>query len=158
MGTAPSHVHHQGRIESVSLVNLPGSPSARRKEVAIRLAAVEAKLDTCIKGAAKAAPTPPPAEDPRVKALARAMGHRDYYFPTGARPHLTFDEDGEPIATGITLCGRFWSVRDIIFLDFIKGRVWDWNRFNAVNAALGPVTTPGEWIRPHSAAARPGRY
>ena len=118
---------------------------------------LEAKLDTCIKGAAKAAPTPP-AEDPRVKQLARAMGDRLYHFPTGARPHLTFDEEGEMIATGITLCGRFWYVKDIIFLDFIKGRVWDWNRFNAVNAALGPVTAPGEWLRPMGEAARPGRY
>jgi hypothetical protein len=33
-----------------------------------------------------------------------------YHFPTGSRVNLTWDEDGEIIATGLTIENhRFWS-------------------------------------------------
>jgi hypothetical protein len=66
------------------------------------LGRIEAKVDALVEmGAAQAAPTPP--QDPRITTLARAMGDPDYHLPSGAIANLRFDDDGEVIATGLTI-------------------------------------------------------
>jgi hypothetical protein len=99
---------------------------------------------------------PPPDEDPRVTALARAMGHKDYHLPTGAIASLTFDDDDEIIATGLTIEGRFWSISDIVKLGLINERgAWLWSRYSAITHALPPVSN--DYLRPHYAATVAGR-
>jgi hypothetical protein len=138
---------------------LIASPTARRKEEAIREEARKAAFDLAIvklggREVAKAPPTPP--QDPRVTALARAMGHKDYHLPTGSIASLTFDDDDEIIATGLTIEGRFWSVSDIVKLGLINERgAWLWSRYSAITHALPPVSN--DYLRPHYAATVAGR-
>jgi hypothetical protein len=123
------------------------------------LGRLEARVDVALvemeRGlAAKPASLPP--EDPRVTALARAMGDKDYHFPTGSTVSLTYDEDDEIIAAGITLEGRFWSVSDIVKLGLINDRgAWLWHRYSCISHALPPVTS--DYLRPHYAATVAGR-
>src|ERR1700727_1935902 len=126
------------------------------------LGRIEGKIDALAKGligegAVAAKPSsPPPASDPRMTTLAKAMGDPLYHFPTGAIPSLTFDADDEIIATGLTLEGRFWSVSDIVKLGLINERgAWLWARYSAISHALPPVTT--DYLRPHFAATVAGR-
>jgi hypothetical protein len=86
----------------------------RREELLLtraRMDAIDAKLDKLVEVV-----TPTPPQDPRVTTLARAMGHKDYHLPTGSIASLTFNDDYEIIATGLTLEGRFWSISDIVKL------------------------------------------
>jgi hypothetical protein len=62
----------------------------------------------------------------------------------------------EPIATGLTLEGRFWSIADIVKLGLIDGRgAWLWHRYSAIAMALPPVSA--DYLRPHYAATVAGR-
>jgi hypothetical protein len=139
---------------------LSANPAVRRREEALleraRMDAIDAKLDTLVTmGGAQASPTPP-VVDPRITTLARAMGHRDYQLPTGAIASLTFDDDGEIIATGLTIEGRFWSISDIVKLQLIDHRgAWLWHRYSAIAMALPPVNN--DYLRPHYAATMAGR-
>jgi hypothetical protein len=123
------------------------------------LGRIDGKLDAVTQGmgvvAAKPS-SPPPAEDPRMTALAKAMGDPLYHFPRGAQVSLTWDENEEIIATGLTLEGRFWSVSDIVKLGLIDGRgAWLWHRYSAIAMALPPVSA--DYLRPHYAATVAGR-
>jgi hypothetical protein len=133
------------------------NPTVNRREERLlreRLATMDAKVDQLVKGAAQAPPTPP--QDPRVARLAKAMGDPLYHFPSGAQVNLTWDEDGEVIATGLTLEGRFWSVSDIVKLGLINERgAWLWHRYSAISHALPPVSN--DYLRPHYAATVAGR-
>jgi hypothetical protein len=83
------------------------------------------------------------------------MGDKDYHFPSGSIPNLTFDENDEIIATGLTIEGRFWSVSDIVKLGLINERgAWLWHRYSAIAMALPPTTA---LLRPHNAATVAGR-
>ena len=145
---------------------LPANPTRRRAEEAhlirARMEAIDAKLDLALREvAAKAPPAPPQgsptaAQDPRITTLARAMGDELYHFPTGAIPSLTFDDEGEIVATGLTLEGRFWSIQDIVALGLINDRgAWLWSRYSAITHALPPVSN--DYLRPHYAATVAGR-
>lgn len=119
------------------------------------LGRLEAKVDVLVKMGGASAP-PPPVVDPRITALARARGHKDYHLPTGAIASLTFDENDEIIATGLTIEGRFWSVEDIVKLGLINERgAWLWHRYSAIAMALAPVSA--DHLRPHYAATVAGR-
>jgi hypothetical protein len=84
------------------------------------------------------------------------MGHKDYHLPTGAIASLTFDDDGEIIATGLTIEGRFWSISDIVKLGLINERgAWLWSRYSAITHVLPPVNA--DYLRPHYAATVAGR-
>jgi hypothetical protein len=139
---------------------LSANPAVRRREEALleraRMDAIDAKLDTLVNmGGAQASPTPP-VVDPRITTLARAMGQKDYHLPTGAIASLTFDDDGEIIATGLTLEGRFWSISDIVKLGLIDHRgAWLWHRYDCITRALPPVNN--DYLRPHFAATVSGR-
>ena len=132
------------------------NPTVQRREERLlreRLAAMEAKVDVLVREVAKAPPKPP--EDPQVTALAKAMGDKDYHFPTGSQVHLDWDENEEIIATGLTLEGRFWSVSDIVKLGLINDRgAWLWHRYSAISHALPPTSA---LLRPHHAATVAGR-
>jgi hypothetical protein len=124
------------------------------------LGRIEAKLDVLVnmEVGSNAPSTPPtsPPQDPRITTLARAMGHKDYHLPTGAIASLTFDDDGEIIATGLTLEGRFWSISDIVKLGLINERgAWLWHRYSAIAMVLPPVNN--DYLRPHYAATMAGR-
>ena len=56
-----------------------------------------------------------------------------YHFATGSRVNLTWDEDGEVIATGLTIENRrFWSIADIVKLGLINDRgAWLCHRYSA---------------------------
>jgi hypothetical protein len=109
---------------------------------------------------AAAKPSSPPQDpakvaSPQVTALAKAMGDKLYHFPTGAIPSLTFNDEDEIVATGITLEGRFWSVQDIVALKLIDERgAWLWHRYSCIAHALPPTDT---LLRPHHLAAIAGR-
>jgi hypothetical protein len=78
--------------------------------------------------------------------------------PTKPKPATKAKTKAKPTTTGARQGeqGRFLSVRDIIVLDLINERgVWRWDRFHAINAALPPIVSPGEWLRPHASAAVP---
>jgi hypothetical protein len=84
------------------------------------------------------------------------MGHKDYHLPTGSIASLSFDDDGEIIATGLTIEGRFWSILDIVKLGLINERgAWLWHRYSCITHALPPVTN--DYLRPHFAATVAGR-
>jgi hypothetical protein len=134
---------------------LSSNPTVIRREERIldhaRMAAIDAKLDRLVEVV-----TPTPPQDPRVTTLARAMGHVDYHLPTGSIASLTFDDDNEIIATGLTLEGRFWSILDIVKLGLINERgAWLWHRYSCITHALPPVTN--DYLRPHFAATVAGR-
>jgi hypothetical protein len=140
---------------------LPANPTRRRREeeflVRARLEVIDSKIDAMLaKAREKAAKEPStPPQDPRVAALARAMGHEDYHFPTGAIPSLTFDDD-EIVCTGLTIEGRFWSIEHIVALKLINERgAWLWSRYSAITYALPPVTDCLQ--RPWHAATVSGR-
>jgi hypothetical protein len=143
---------------------LPASPTARRKELAhrerARLERIDAQLDTLAamsREVAKAPPTPTPAVvDPRVTALASAMSDPLYHFPRGAQVSLTFDDNDEVIATGLTIAGRFWSIESIIACGLINERgAWLWHRWHAIHMALPPVEAGP--VREHYQATVAGR-
>jgi hypothetical protein len=71
--------------------------------------------------------------------------------PTGSRVNLTWDEDGEIIATGLTIENRrFWSIADIVKLGLINERgAWLSRRYSAIAMALPPVSA--DYPRPHCA-------
>ena len=136
-------------------MNLSANPTVRRREERIlaraRMDAIDAKLDKLVVVAQAA-----PPQDPRITTLALAMGDENYHLPTGSRANLTFDEDGEIIATGLTIEGRFWSVSDIVKLGLINDRgAWLWHRCSAIAMALPPVSA--DHLRPHYAATVAGR-
>jgi hypothetical protein len=132
------------------------NPTVHRREERLlreRLAAMEAKVDTLVEGWVK--PPPKPPQDPLVTTLAKAMGHKDYHFPTGSQVHLDWDENEEIIATGLTLEGRFWPIEDVVKLGLINDRgAWLWHRYSAIAMALPPTTA---LLRPHHAATVAGR-
>jgi hypothetical protein len=140
---------------------LSANMTVRRKEEALRIQArlqrIDAQLDHLLAdrfGGAQAPPTP--AADPRVTTLARAMGHVDYHLPTGSIASLTFDDDNEIIATGLTLEGRFWSILDIVKLGLINERgAWLWSRYSAIAHVLPPVSN--DHLRPCYPATVAGR-
>jgi hypothetical protein len=134
---------------------LSANPAVRRREEALltraRMDAIDAKLDRLVEVV-----TPTPPQDPRVTTLARAMGHVDYHLPTGSIASLTFDDDGEIIATGLTIEGRFWSISDIVKLGLINERgAWLWSRYSAITHVLPPVTN--DHLRPCYPATVAGR-
>jgi hypothetical protein len=138
------------------------TPSVQRREERLlreRLAAMDGKVDQLVREVAKLAPPAPPQrppQDPQVAALAKAMADPDYHLPTGAVPSLTFDDDDEIIATGLTLEGRFWSIDSIVKLGLINERgAWLWSRYSAISHALPPA--PGTLLRPHWKAEVAGR-
>jgi hypothetical protein len=96
-------------------------PFRRREERLLRerLQDMEAKVNVLVTEAAKLAPPAPP-QSPAVTALAKAMGDKDYHFPTGSTASLDWDENEEIIASGLTIEGRFWSVEDIVKLGLIN--------------------------------------
>jgi hypothetical protein len=137
---------------------LSANPTVRRREEAhlmrARLEALDAKVDRLVMEVAKAPPAPP--QDPRVTALAKAMGDKDYHFPTGSTVSLTFDDDDEIIATGLTIENRFWSISDIVKLGLINERgAWLWSRYSAITMVLTPVTN--DHLRPCYPATVAGR-
>jgi hypothetical protein len=81
---------------------ISANPTVQRREERLlaraRMDAIDAKLDRLVEVV-----TPTPPQDPRVITLARAMGHKDYHLPTGSIASLTFDDDNEIIATGLTI-------------------------------------------------------
>jgi hypothetical protein len=138
---------------------MPGILSAnmtvRRKEEALltraRMDRIDAQLDRLVEVV-----TPTPPQDPRVTTLAKEMGHVDYHLPTSAQVSLTWDAEGEIIATGLTLGGRFWSISDIVKLGLINERgAWLWSRYSAITHVLPPVNA--DYLRPHYAATVAGR-
>jgi hypothetical protein len=134
---------------------LSANPAVRRREEALltraRMDRIDSQLDRLVEVV-----TPTPPQDPRVTTLARAMGHRDYHLPTGAIASLTWDGDGEIIATGLTIEGRFWSVSDIVALGLINERgAWLWSRYSAITMVLTPVTN--DHLRPCYPATVAGR-
>jgi hypothetical protein len=133
------------------------NPTVNRREERLlreRLATMEMKVDVLVKEVG-ASPLPAPPQDPRITALARAMGDPDYHFPTGSTVHLDWDEKEEIIATGLTIEGRFWSIEDIVKLGLINDRgAWLWHRYSAISHALPPTTA---LLRPHHAATVAGR-
>ena len=119
-----------------------------------RLAAIDAKMDVLVREVVKAPPAPP--QPSAVTALAKAMGDPDYHFPTGSTVSLTFDDDDEIIATGLTIEGRFWSISDIVKLGLINERgAWLWSRYSAITMVLTPVTN--DHLRPCYPATVAGR-
>lgn len=138
-----------------------GNVTRQRKEERLlreRLQDMEAKLDRALAMEKKevAAKPPSPSQDPRITALARAMGDKDYHLPSGSIANLTFDDNGEVIATGLTIEGRFWSIEDIIRFGLINERgAWLWSKYSAIAAALQPVTN--DYLRPHWRATVAGR-
>jgi hypothetical protein len=134
------------------------NPTVNRREDRLlreRLAAMDAKVDVLVKEVG-ASPLPKPPQDPRIAALARAMGDPDYHFPTGSTVHLDWDENEEIIATGLTIEGRFWSIENIVKLGLINDRgAWLWSRWSAINMALPPVNA--DYLRPHYQATVAGR-
>jgi hypothetical protein len=133
------------------------NPIVNRREERLlreRLQEMESKVNVLVEMVAAKPPTPP--QDPRVTALAKAMGDPDYHLPTGSTVHLDWDDDEELIATGLTIEGRFWSVSDIVKLGLINDRgAWLWSKYSAITHALPPVTT--DYLRPHYAATVAGR-
>jgi hypothetical protein len=134
---------------------LSANPTVRRREEAIlvraRMDRIDSKLDRLVEVV-----TPTPPQDPRVTTLARAMGDPLYHFPSGSRVNLTCDEDGEIIATGLTIEGRFWSISDIVNLGLINERgAWLWHRYSVISHALPPVSN--DYLRPHYPATVAGR-
>ena len=100
--------------------------------------------------------TPTPPQDPRVTTFARAKGHKDYPLPTGSIASLTFNDDYEIIATGLTLEGRFWSILDVVKLGLINERgAWLWSRSSAITHVLPPVTN--DHLRPRYPSTVAGR-
>jgi hypothetical protein len=141
---------------------LPANATSRRREERLlmqaRLRQLEAKVDTLVEMGAAAKPSSTPQEpaDPRMTTLARAMGHEDYHFPTGSTVSLTWDENDEVVATGLTIEGRFWSISDIVKLGLINDRgAWLWSRYSAITHALPPVNA--DYLRTHYAATVAGR-
>jgi hypothetical protein len=134
-----------------------GNATVQRREERLlreRLADIDAKVDRLVREVAKAPPAPP--QDPRVTTLARAMGDPLYHFPSGAQVSLTWDENDEVIATGLTIENRFWSISDIMKLGLINERgAWLWHRYSAISHALPPVSA--DYLRPHYAATVAGR-
>jgi hypothetical protein len=139
------------------------NPTVQRREEKLlreRLEAMDVKVNKLVEvvtQAQGARPQPPkPPQDPRVTTLAKAMGDPLYHFPTGAIPSLTFDEDDEVIAAGLTLAGRFWSIQDIVQLGLINDRgAWLWHRYSAISMVLPPVSN--DYLRPHYPATVAGR-
>ena len=133
-----------------------GNATVNRREERLlreRLAAMDVKVNKLAEVVTQAPPKPP--QDPRVTTLARAMGDPLYHFPTGAIPSLTWDENEEIIATGLTIEGRFWSIEHIVKLGLINDRgAWLWHRYSAISHALPPTTA---LLRPHHAATVAGR-
>jgi hypothetical protein len=134
---------------------LSANMTVRRKEEALltraRMDRIDAQLDRLVEVV-----TPTPPQDPRVTTLAKEMGHVDYHLPTSAQVSLTWDAEGEIIATGLTLGGRFWSISDIVKLGLINERgAWLWSRYSAITHVLPPVNA--DYLRPHYAATVAGR-
>jgi hypothetical protein len=134
---------------------LSSNPTVIRREERLlaraRMERIDAQLDRLVE-----AVTPTPPQDPRVTTLAKEMGHKDYHLPTGSIASLTFDDDGEIIATGLTIEGRFWSISDIVKLGLINERgAWLWSRYSAITHVLPPVNA--DYLRPHYAATVAGR-
>jgi hypothetical protein len=142
-----------------------GNATTNRREERLpreRLQDMDAKLDRALalgmeRGVAAKPSSPTPAVvDPRVVQLARSMGDPLYHFPSGSRVNLTFDENDEVIATGLTIEDRFWSVSDIVKLGLINEYgAWLWHRYSAIAMALPPVNA--DHLRPHYAATVAGR-
>jgi hypothetical protein len=118
---------------------------------------IEAKAEVVAKVAAFTPPQVASAmQDPRITTLARAMGDPAYHFPSGSKVNLTWDKDGEIIATGLTIENRFWSISDIVKLGLINERgAWLWHRYSAIAMVLPPVSA--DYLRPHYAATVAGR-
>ncbi len=127
-----------------------GNAAVQRREERLlreRLQDMEAKVNVLVTEAAKLAPPAPP-QSPAVTALAKAMGDKDYHFPTGSTASLDWDENEEIFATGLTIEGRFWSVEDSVKLGLINDRgAWLWHRYSAIAMAIPPVSA--DYLRPH---------
>jgi hypothetical protein len=140
---------------------LPADRTARQREIEARerarMEAYDKAMAVLNKGKGATAPVPPKVtEDPRVTALAKAMGDKDYHLPTGSIANLTIDDDDEIIATGLTIEGRFWSVSDIVKLQLIDHwGAWLWSRYSAITHALPPVSN--DYLRPCYPATVAGR-
>jgi hypothetical protein len=94
-----------------------------------------------------------PPEDPRVTALAIAMGERLWHAPADAKVSCIMTDEGDIRATGLTLEGRFWSVEDIVACDLINERgAWLLGRYGAIVAALVPADA--HWMVHASRAGR----
>jgi hypothetical protein len=134
---------------------ISANPTVQRREERLldraRMDRIDSQLDRLVEVV-----TPTPPQDPRVTTLARAMGHKDYHLPTGSIASLSFDDDGEIIATGLTMEGRFWSILDIVKLGLINERgAWLWSRYSAITHVLPPVTN--DHLRPCYPATVAGR-
>jgi hypothetical protein len=101
---------------SDTLVNLPGGARARRAEEQRRLASIEAKLDSHLKGAAKAAPnapTPLPPKSPveaALERLAQNLGDDTWSLPACCTINRTMGEE-QMLATGFTVDGVFFPLK-----------------------------------------------
>jgi hypothetical protein len=61
--------------------------------------------------------------DPRWYGTGEETGDPLWHFPTGSRVNLTWDEDGEIMAAGLTIENRrVWSIADIVKLGLINER------------------------------------
>ena len=109
---------------------------------------IEAKAEVVAKVAAFTPPQVASAmQDPRITTLARAMGDPAYHFPSGSKVNLTWDKDGEIIATGLTIENRFWSISDIVKLGLINER----------GLGSGTVIQPSPWCSRQSLPITSGR-
>jgi hypothetical protein len=144
---------------------LPASPTARRRELAIRkearrealdrlsaidrLSRMERKLDQMVelakKGGASAPPTSSNAPlDPHILSLARSIADEDIYVP-GYITH-TFDDDGKTIAASITFpdrhSGLTWTIAEAVATGLL------------VETRGGPFGAHSMWTFDHYKAAK----
>ena len=76
--------------------------------------------------------------------------------PTSAIASMAFDDDDELVVTGLTIEGRWWSIKDIVALKLIDERgAWLWHRYSVISHALPPVEDCLQ--RPHHLATIAGR-
>jgi hypothetical protein len=139
---------------SDTLVNLPGGARARRAEEQRRLVSIEVKLDSHIKGAAKAAPeapTPPRSPfDEALDQLSRNLANCSWFLHPAVSLERRMDEDCDRIES-LTYDGVRLSLREAVELGLVTldGRTnhFKWQAIaHAVNGR-DERTTPARRLR-----------
>lgn len=155
---------------------LPANPTSRRREEAIREAArteaidrvraMEAKIDAQLasqarlgmkdytEGVASATSTPTP-EAQAIQSLALAIGQDRILLPEAIIINRRLTEDGDEIATSIRVGHLTLTIAEAVRLGVLDldGRFSHYRAGNLLHA----IPQQGTWVRPHQAAAAPGR-
>ncbi len=110
-------------------------------------------IATMDKGAAQAAPN---FTDDDVECLALDLARGSIVLPRSAvvsKATRLFDKEARTMATAVTVGLLSWTPRELLTLNLVNGRHWNWAKYEALCNAVPERVD--DWQRPHHEAAIP---